>query len=52
MASNIQDEENAETLLISSDTDMENELSQLFDDSIDEPRLLNYEEHYFHQPQT
>lgn len=46
MASNIPDEENAETLLISSDTDMENELSQLFDDSIDEPRLLNYEEQH------
>ena len=46
MASNIQDEENAENLLISSDTDMENELSQLFDNSIDESHLLNYEEQY------
>ena len=46
MASNIQDEENAENLLISSDTDMENELSQLFDNSIDESHLLNYEEQH------
>ena len=38
MASNIQDEENAENLVISSDTDMENELSQ-FDNSIDESQL-------------
>ena len=44
--SNIQDEENAENLLISSDTDMENELSQLFDDSINESHLLNYEEQH------
>lgn len=46
MASNIQDEENAENLLILSDTDMENELSQLFDNSIDESHLLNYEEQH------
>ena len=46
MASNTQDEENAENLLISSDTDMENQLSQLFDDSIDDSHLLNYEEQH------
>ena len=46
MASNIQDEVNAENLLISSDTDMEYDLSQLFDDSIDESHLLNYEEQH------
>ena len=46
MASNIQDDENVENLLISSDTDMENELSQLFDNSIDDSHLLNYEEQH------
>ena len=40
----MQDEENAENFFISSDTDMENELSQLFDDSINESHLLAHEE--------
>ena len=46
MASNIQDEGDAENLLISSDTDMENQLSQLFDNPINESHLLNYEEQH------
>ena len=46
MASNIQDEENAENLLVSSDTDLESQLSQLFDHSMDESHLLNYEEQH------
>ena len=46
MASNIQDEENAENLLISLTETWRNELSQLLNDSIDESHLLNYEEQH------
>ena len=45
MALNTQDEENAESLLISSDTDMESEPLNV-DSSIDESHLLNCEEQH------
>jgi len=52
MASNIQDEENRENLLILSDTDMENQLSQLFDDSIYEEQQSNNESHVTSDQET
>ena len=45
IALNTQDEENAGSLLISSDTDMENEPLNV-DSSIDESHLLNFEEQH------
>jgi len=52
MASNTQDEENTENLPILSDTDMENQLSQLFDDSIYEEQQSNNEGHVTSDQET